>query len=520
MRSKKFDVRAADFKLFTALWNQYQKQRTPDIHLRICEWLEGAWISGDTHLLLMAFRSCGKSTLVGLFAAWLLYRKPELRIMVLAADSALAGKMVRNVKRIIERHPLTGHLRPKNADQWAGDRFTVKRAMEFRDPSMLALGITSNMTGSRADVIICDDVEVPNTCDTADKRENLRERLSETSYILVPGGTQLYVGTPHSYYSIYADAPRAEIGEVSPFLANYKRLKLPILANNSQSVWPERFSERDIERIRIASGPHKFESQMMLRPVNIADGRLDVELLRWYDGALDYTPEIKTLFINGRKMVGASAYWDPAFGSAKGDNSVLAVVFTDEDGNFYLHHVEYIKISKGSGCIGVEKAGNAVSVESASGGQSPVHQDEASAQCAIVAEIAGRLHLPSLVLETNGIGRFLPSILRNMLVQKHVPCRVQELAQSQNKDQRILEGFDALLAARRLYVHHSVRKTPFVTEMREWQPGRSRGHDDGLDAAAGALMAQPDRLKRLYGRGDFGWMKTGRITQARTDYHV
>jgi len=161
------------------LWNQRQNLTTPKLHLDMAHWLERAWKKGDKELLLMAFRSAGKSTMVGLFAAWLFYRDPNIRILVLAADFTLAKKMVRNVKRIIERHPLTNNMKPKAADQWASDRFTVKRSLELRDPSMIAKGVTSNITGSRADIVICDDVEVPNTCDSAEKRENLRERLAE-----------------------------------------------------------------------------------------------------------------------------------------------------------------------------------------------------------------------------------------------------------------------------------------------------------------------------------------------------
>ena len=174
--SFKHDITEADFKLFIVLWNQMQQQKTPHIHIDMANWLERSWKTGKKHLLLQAFRSSGKSTIAGLFCAWLLYRHSDLRILVLAADEILAGKMVRNVKRIIERHPLTQKMKPSNADQWASDRFTVKRNMELRDPSMLARGITSNITGSRADIIICDDVEVPNTCDSAEKREDLRER--------------------------------------------------------------------------------------------------------------------------------------------------------------------------------------------------------------------------------------------------------------------------------------------------------------------------------------------------------
>jgi hypothetical protein len=162
------------FPVFVAAWNEMQRLGTPGLHFEIATWLAQRWNDGDRELLLMAFRNSGKSTLVGLFAAWLLVMNPELRIMVLAADHQLAQKMVRNVRRILERHPLAQGLRPAAGEEWASDRFTVNRRREHRDPSMLAKGIGANITGSRADVMICDDVEVPNTCDTPAKRAELR----------------------------------------------------------------------------------------------------------------------------------------------------------------------------------------------------------------------------------------------------------------------------------------------------------------------------------------------------------
>ncbi len=494
--SYKHDIENADFKLFLVLWNQRQNMRTPSIHFRMAQWLERAWKSGDRELLLMAFRSSGKSTICGLFAAWLLYRKSDLRILVLAADEVLAGKMVRNVKRIIERHPLTAHMKPERADQWASDRFTVNRDIELRDPSMLARGITSNITGSRADIVICDDVEVPNTCDTVEKREMLRERLTELSFVVVPDGTHLYVGTPHHYYSIYAERPRKDIGEETAFLSAHKRLCIPIVDETGQSAWPERFSQTAIERMQRNSGPNKFASQMLLKPVNVNEGRLNPDLLRIYMDDLDYTKELGALFIGPNKIIGASAWWDPAFGSARGDNSVLACCFADDTGNLYLHHVEYV-------CLPADLDG-----------------DEASAQCRIIAGVAKRLYLPSITIETNGIGKFLPAILRNELASARVPTSVVEFSNRRPKEIRILEAFDAPLAAGRLFAHQSALQTPFAMEMREWRPGVSKGHDDGLDAAAGAISQQPVRLKRVYGKGGFGWMKGAETHKAKTDFNV
>ncbi len=492
----KYSITEADFKLFTVLWNQQQNQKTPDLHLRMAHWLEDAWKKGDTRLLLMAFRSAGKSTMVGLFAAWLLYRDPNVRILVLAADFTLAKKMVRNVKRIIERHPLTPNMKPERADQWASDRFTVKRSLELRDPSMMAKGVTSNITGSRADVVICDDVEVPNTCDSAEKREELRLRLSEIAYVMVAGGVQLYVGTPHHYFSIYADVARGEIDEERPFLDGFSRLCLPILDDDGQSVWPERYGAETIAQIRRATGPNKFESQMMLKMVNIMDSRLNPDLLKFYNAEAQYCRITNMLYVGHMKMVSVACWWDPAFGAAKGDHSVVAIVFSDENGDYYLHHIEYISVKEGDDI------------------------DEATQQSRIVAQIAKAHHVPTVMVEANGIGKFLPGILRNELSMNSVPARVQEVHNTQNKEMRILEAFDGLMAAQRLYVHENVRKTPFLMEMREWRPSGKRGHDDGLDAVAGALSVLPDRSARLAGRGNLSWMRGTKQHKVKSSFDV
>lgn len=494
--SSKHAITDADFKLFLVLWNQRQNLKTPKLHLDMAHWLEHAHKAGSTQLLLMAFRSAGKSTLVGLFCAWLLYRDPNIRILVLAADFTLAKKMVRNVKRIIERHPLTNAMKPKSADQWASDRFTVKRTLELRDPSMMAKGVTSNITGSRADIVICDDVEVPNTCDSAEKRTDLRERLTEIAYVMVAGGTQIYVGTPHSYYSIYADTPRTEIGEEGVFLDGFNRLVMPIRNDKGESQWPERYSESTIDHIKKQTGPNKFNSQMMLKPVNIMEGRLNPDLLVIYSGDVVYDKHVQKLFIGSRKMVAASCWWDPAFGSAKGDNSVCAILFADQGGNYFLHHLEYIQIDETD------------------------ERNEAVQQSRIVADLAKKYHLPSITVEKNGIGGFLPNILRNELVKAKSPTRVQDAYSTQNKAVRIIEGFDAIMAAERLYVHENITETPFIMEMREWQPSAKNTRDDGLDAVAGALSLHPDRLERLQNIGAHNWMRGKAQHTATTDFKV
>ena len=490
-------MRRPTFQEFIWIWNRLQNLSTPKLHLEMATWLDTRWQAGDRELLLLAFRDSGKSTLVGLFSAWLLSNNRNLRILVLAAEQELANKMVRNVKQIIECHPLTRSLKPKRADQWAASRFTVNRMMRLRDPSMLGRGINANVTGSRADLVLCDDVEVPNTCGTLPKRMDLRVKLAEIDYVLVPNGLQLYIGTPHTYYTVYAEHPQPEAGETRAFLEGFKRLELPLLDAKGKSRWPERFSAQKIAAIKRRSGPNKFASQMLLRSVNIMESRLDPDRLRLYDGELNYreSNRVATLTLEGKRLVSASCWWDPAFGAPeRGDKNVIAAVYTDEEGGYWLHRVRYFVWDPRS------------------------KDDEATQLCRQVTKFLKELHLPSMHLETNGLGRFLPGLLRRELAKDGLGTSVLEAVSTRSKDRRILDAFDAVLAAGALHAHRSVWETPFITEMREWQPGL-RVQDDGLDAVSGCLLAEPVRLPVTPAPNRQDWRGSANVI-AKIDFKV
>lgn len=195
-----------NFLNFISSWNKFLEFDTPNHHQEIGRWLEKLWQkpTDKKRGLILAFRGSGKSTIIGLFCAWVLVKNPDLRILILSAEERLAGKMSRNIKAIIQKHPQTQHLIPeKKSGSWAGKEFTVNRNKDLREPSVIAAGLTGNITGSRADIIICDDVEVPNTADTEQKRQDLRQRLDELEFIITPKGLILYIGTPHTHPSIY-----------------------------------------------------------------------------------------------------------------------------------------------------------------------------------------------------------------------------------------------------------------------------------------------------------------------------
>jgi len=191
------------YKQFLDSWNTKLDMTTPMHHYQMMDFLTEVVNDGTRRGLLMAFRHSGKSTLVGIFAACTLFLHPETRILILSAETHLATRMVMHIRNILENHPWCQDMIPKNKREWAENKITINRPLGIREPSVVCQGVYGNITGMRADLIICDDVEVPNTCNTARKRVALRERLRELDFILSPNGAMIYIGTPHTLDTIY-----------------------------------------------------------------------------------------------------------------------------------------------------------------------------------------------------------------------------------------------------------------------------------------------------------------------------
>jgi hypothetical protein len=66
-----------------------------------------------------------------------------------------------------------------------------------------AAGIGGQLTGGRSDILLFDDVEVPNNSETEGQREKLVDRVGEAAALRKPGGETIYLGTFQSMASIY-----------------------------------------------------------------------------------------------------------------------------------------------------------------------------------------------------------------------------------------------------------------------------------------------------------------------------
>ena len=188
------------FTAFFMLWANRQGWKVPALHMRICRWLETC---GDRVRVLMVFRGAAKSTIMAVWKAYKLYRNRQNRSLIYSADDKLAGKLTRDTLHVLRRHPLcVGMLPPGRPGALS---FWVVGAQDARNPSMEAVGVNSNATGSRADDADFDDIEIPKNIKSTDARQNLRQKIDDCTHILVPGWQKTFVGTPHTHDSVYTE---------------------------------------------------------------------------------------------------------------------------------------------------------------------------------------------------------------------------------------------------------------------------------------------------------------------------
>ena len=191
-----------DFKLFLqALWSQLDLPSPTRAQYAIADYLQ----NGPKRLQIQAFRGVGKSWITGAFVLWTLFNDPERKIMIISASKERADNMSIFLQKLIIETPWLSHLRPKSDDsRWSRISFDVN-CSPHQAPSVKSVGITGQLTGSRADLMILDDIEVPGNSMTELMREKLLQLCTEAESILTPKGDSriMYLGTPQTTFTVY-----------------------------------------------------------------------------------------------------------------------------------------------------------------------------------------------------------------------------------------------------------------------------------------------------------------------------
>lgn len=194
------DPRLKDFRNFLYLiWQHLGLPPPTEAQYAIADRLQ----HGPDRDIIEAFRGVGKSWITCAFACHQLYLNPNINIEIVSASKSLADNNSQFIKQLIDEVPFLSHLKPRPGQRDSMVQFDVGPAGASKDPSVKSVGITGQITGTRADLIIGDDIEVPNNSGTQLQREKLAERVKEFDAILKPGGRIIYLGTPQIEFTLY-----------------------------------------------------------------------------------------------------------------------------------------------------------------------------------------------------------------------------------------------------------------------------------------------------------------------------
>lgn len=508
-----------DFRKFVYhIWKELNLPDPTPVQYDIAHYLQHA----ERRSVIEAFRGVGKSWLTSAFVCWLLLNNPQLKILVVSASKERADAFSSFVKRLINDIEILNHLAATDNQRDSMVAFDVAPSLPDHSPSVKSVGITGQITGSRADVLIADDVEVPNNSATQMMRDKLSEAVKEFDAILKPGGRIIYLGTPQTEMSLYNQLPERgydvriwtsrypELAQVIKYQGRLAPMITRDLERDSSLVGkpvdPKRFDDKDLMERAASYGRAGFALQFMLDtalsdgdryPLKVAD--LIVMNLNPTMGHLKIawaaSPE---LVINDLPNVALTGdkYYRPMWMADDMSEFTGCVMSIDPSGRGN-DETGYAVIKALGGMLYLVDAGGIL------GGYS----DETLES---LANIAKKHQVKQIIVEANFGDGMYTQLLKPFLGRIY-PCTVEEVKHSSNKEARIIDTLEPVMSTHRLVVDERLIKRDYETAKelkyslfyQMTRITRERGainNDDRLDALAIAVAYWSESMARDTGK--------------------
>lgn len=345
------------------------------IHREIFSWMQdynlfGAHEELTSNKLIMLPRGHLKSHMVATWCAWIITKHPEVTILYLSATAELAITQLYAVKNILCSSTFTRYfpeyLHPQegNRQKWSSNAVIVdhpKRSSEgIRDATIKIAGLTTNTTGWHADVIVADDLVVPENAYTEDGRKSVSDKVSQFTSIRNPGGFTMACGTryhPNDVYAIWKDQVYDVYDEegIKIDVKPVWEIKEHVVEIDNIFLWPRvvrgdgkafGFDMRVLARIKAEYTDRvQFYSQYYNDPNDPSSDRISRTKFQYYD-VRHLKKEGSKWFINGRKL-NIYAAVDFAFSLSKAaDYTAIVVVGIDAESNYYVLDIDRFKSDK------------------------------------------------------------------------------------------------------------------------------------------------------------------------------
>jgi hypothetical protein len=483
-----------DFRNFAfRAWQVLGLPQPSRVQFDICEFLQ----HGPDRRMIQAMRGAGKSYLTAAYTAWRLLNNPNTTVLCVSAVQTRAREFILLVRKLLDEMPELQHLRPGEWDRDGADRFDVGcRSTPDKNPSVAAYGIKSMITGTHVDVVINDDVEIPENSMTVEARDKLLYKLKEFENILNPGGHILYLGTPQTEDSVYNKL--AEHYECRQWPARYPdpfnearmRLLAPMLKDDlakdktcaGRPTYPEYYPDTLLIDREAIMGPTMFALQMLLDTTLSDQDRYPLRLsnLIVWDMAGEMAPK--------NILWGTSSPVAIECPGLTGDR-FHGPVYQEPQWDIYENTVMYIDpAGRGEDQTGycVARILNGIIHVPVCDGLTGGHSDEAMTT---LAEIAAQYHVRTIVVESNWGDGMYAKLLTPHVNRLCGQVAIEEKRSVGQKELRIIETLEPVMAQHRLCVSKEVARN-IELGFQITRITRDRGslrHDDQVEALAGAV---------------------------------
>ena len=509
-----------DFKMFLqALWGQLDLPSPTRAQYAIADYLQ----HGPKRLQIQAFRGVGKSWITGAFVLWTLFNDAERKIMIISASKERADNMSIFLQKLIIETPWLSQLQPKSDDsRWSRISFDVN-CSPHQAPSVKSVGITGQLTGSRADLMILDDVEVPGNSMTELMREKLLQLCTEAESILTPKSDSriMYLGTPQTTFTIYRRlAERNYRPLVWPAryprqdkLSKYEGILAPEIQEDVDmgaeewSPTDDRFTDEDLIEREASMGRSNFMLQFQLDttlsdaqkfPLKMADLVITSvnpttapENVIWCSDPSKVIRDAPTVglpgdyFYSPMQLVGEWSSYDETIcsvdPSGRGTDETAAAFLSQRNGLIYLHEMS-------------------------------AYRDGYSDSTLLdILKRCRTYGVTSLVIETNFGDGIVGELFKKHLINTKQHINIEEVRANVRKEDRIIDSLEPVLNQHRLIVDRGVidwdyasnKDSPaeerllymlFYQMSRMCRDKRAVKHDDRLDCLAQGVKYFTDAL--------------------------
>ena len=509
------DKRLENFKNFLYLcWKFLNLPEPTPIQYDIADYLQ----SNERRLVIEAFRGVGKSWITSAFVCHQLLLNPQRNILVVSASKNRADDFSTFTQRLINEMPILQHLIPRDTQRHSKISFDVAPALASHAPSVKSMGITGQLTGSRADLIIADDVESANNSQTQLLRDRLSETVKEFDAIIKPDvGRIIFLGTPQTEMSLYntleergfktkiwtALYPTKE--QTIGYGSKLSKIISNITDKEGKPTDPQRFDDVDLLERLSSYGRSGFNLQFMLDTTMSDSNRYPLKLndlivasgcttwdkapaqIQWASGTQQLKgidPEIPNVGLKGDYYV-APLHLSDEYAPFEGVAMSIDPAGRGEDKTAYavlkmLHGVLYL-----------------TDIGALDGGYSDSTLEELSS-------IAKRNKVNNVVIESNFGDGMATALLKPVMAKIH-PCQIEEVRHNIQKEKRIIDTLEPIMNGHRLVVDENTIKEDFKLEPNHQlfrqltRITRDRGalrHDDQIDALAIAANYWVERMDR------------------------